>query len=772
MKLNKDQENAANKIVDFIEGRLDLPFFTLTGSPGSGKALANSEPVLTPQGFIENKYLKVGDKVIGANGKAANILGIYPQGKRDIYKLKFSDGTFSRCDIDHIWRVYRYGKWSNKSLKKIMSTLLYGERFDKRYNTIQRKYNFYIPLTEAVEYDIQNDLPIDPYTLGVLLGDGGFTGNSVSVTLNNKFDISTLKLPDFIKLTTSAVEDKCITYRLTQVKRKKFSDITKLFKELGLYGKKSIEKHIPKQYLTASIKARKALLQGLLITDGHVVKNGSVNSNEFSTSSKQLKNDISELLHSLGIYNRIVDRIPIFTHKGVKKEGAKNYRIYINFNKHKKSIVSIEKDGVENATCIKIDAKDSLYLTRDFIVTHNTVLLKEALSRTSMYMFDRSAAAVAHAAKNVISESFDHSIPCYTVAQWLGMRVFYSDTGEIIFKRDKKSVAKLKSYKIAILDEASMINDELYDEIMQIVTNYKIKLITIGDTSQLAPVKQEHDSKFFDKIDAELTIPMRFTGPIANLTEIYRQEIESINNGYSGNIFALNEGTSRKDVYNEELDSGYYFKNNIYELVEQVGDEIKNNPNNLNFSRMLAYKNSTVDLLNRNVRKYIYGKNLKQFEQGEIVISRGGFTVDKQAIIHNGKLLRVETTKPISGPFNIPCVSMKFKDFDTQTNVIVVEYNQYALQKYNNIKDSLLRNAKRDFKQWVYYYKFIDSFAYFDYGYSLSAYKSQGQTLTNVYVMEGEIMQVKPLTLKQKFQALYVAMTRASKNLYIYNKDY
>jgi len=399
-------------------------------------------------------------------------------------------------------------------------------------------------------------------------------------------------------------------------------------------------------------------------------------------------------------------------------------------------------------------------------------MIREALSRTSMYMFDRSAAAVAHAAKNVISEAFDHSIPCYTVAQWLGMRVSYSDTGEIIFKRDKKSVAKLKAYKLAILDEASMISDELYDEIMQIVINHGIKLITIGDVSQLSPVKQEHDSKFFDKIDAELTIPMRFTGPIADLTKIYRDEIESINNGYSGNIFALNEGTSRKDAYNKELDSGYYFKNNIYELVKQVGDEVKSNPTNLNFSRMLAYKNSTVDLLNRNVRKYIYGDNLKQFEKGEIVISKGGFTVNKQTIIHNGKLLRVETTMPINGPFNIPCISIKFKNFDTQVNVVVVEYSPYAVQQYNNIKDNLFKNAKRDPKQWVYYYEFINSFAYFDYAYSLSAYKSQGQTLTNVYVMEGEIMQVKPLTLKQKFQALYVAMTRASKNLYIYNKNY
>ena len=113
--------------------------------------------------------------------------------------------------------------------------------------------------------------------------------------------------------------------------------------------------------------------------------------------------------------------------------------------------------------------------------TGKTVMLKEALSRTNKYLFDRSAAAVAHAAKNVISDSFDHCIPCYTVAQWLGMKMVYSDTGETTFKKNRKTVPKLNTSKIAILDEASMINDELYDDIMQIVNDHGIKLIVVGE---------------------------------------------------------------------------------------------------------------------------------------------------------------------------------------------------------------------------------------------------------------------------------------------------
>jgi ATP-dependent exoDNAse (exonuclease V) alpha subunit len=404
--------------------------------------------------------------------------------------------------------------------------------------------------------------------------------------------------------------------------------------------------------------------------------------------------------------------------------------------------------------------------------TGKTFMLKEALNRTFAYQFERSAAAVAHAAKNVLSNAFDDSISCYTVAQWLGQRMMYSDTGEIIFKKDAKGVPKLINSRIAILDEASMINDSLYMDIMQLVTKFRIKLLVVGDVAQLPPVKQAHDSKFFDKIDATLTEPMRFLGPIADIAAIYRSEIEDINKGYAGDAFALNSKTNRIDKFDASLNSGYYFKNNIFELVEQAGADIKENSDNINFTRILAYKNATIDILNKGIRKYIYGEHLHQFETGEIVISRGGFSYENTPVIHNGQILKIKAVMDVSGPYEIPCLSLQFHNFYTQYNVVVVKDNNYAMKRYNSLKNELLRNAENDFTQWVHYYNFINSFAYFDYAYAISTYKSQGQTLNNVYVIENEIMGVKPLTLKQKFQALYVAMTRASKNLYIYNKNY
>jgi len=271
-----------------------------------------------------------------------------------------------------------------------------------------------------------------------------------------------------------------------------------------------------------------------------------------------------------------------------------------------------------------------------------------------------------------------------------------------------------------------------------------------------------------------LTEPMRFTGPISKVADIYKAAIKELNDGYVGNKFALNEGTSRRDNWDTTLDSGYKFMNNVYALIEQVSDEIKQNPHSISISRMLAFKNSTVALLNNAVRKNIYGKVSFQFEHNETVISNGGFTYKDIPVIFNGELLKVEGIKEIIGPYEIPCLSMKFQGFVGDSAIIIPVVQNYpsALQKYAKIKNDLRSYALQDKRQWGTYYKFIDSFAYFDYCSAINAYKAQGQTLENVYVFEGEIMNVKPLTLKQKYQALYVSMTRATKSLYIYNKDY
>jgi ATP-dependent exoDNAse (exonuclease V) alpha subunit len=408
--------------------------------------------------------------------------------------------------------------------------------------------------------------------------------------------------------------------------------------------------------------------------------------------------------------------------------------------------------------------------------TGKTAMLNNTLTELHDWNYeDRTAAAIAHTAKNVLKDSLSDNVDCYTVAQWLGLIMNYDALGNIQFTKGGKLGPRLPNYDLAILDEASMINDALFDDITGIIGDRDIKLIVVGDIYQLPPVEQNHDSKFFEHVDATLTTPVRFSSLISSLTNIYRDAIKEINTGYAGNIHILNERTQRVDRYDATLDSGYYFRNNIYELIDEIASKIKNDPHNINKVRMLAFKNNTVKILNHSIREKMYGKDVPQFVEGEIVISNGGYSTKRTgSIILNGEISQIKSVEEMKGPYGMPCLGVeltKLTAFEGM-KIPVLKSDPESLAKFNKKKEKLIADAKRDPSQWGSYYKFIQSFAWFDYAYAVNAYKAQGQTIENVYVMEGEMMGIKPLTLKQKFQSLYVATTRAQKNLVIYNKNY
>lgn len=412
--------------------------------------------------------------------------------------------------------------------------------------------------------------------------------------------------------------------------------------------------------------------------------------------------------------------------------------------------------------------------------TGKTFMLKETIKgfRGTIY-----GGTVSHAAKNILQQSLGQSISCFTISQLLGMKMNINDDGTIKFTTSKNSRKVIRDANILILDEVSMIDDVIFDMILDEVESNDIKLIAVGDKYQLPPVEQENDSKFFDKIDAELTQPMRFTGAIQSLSELYKEQQKAINRGDHFDKWILNTATQRKNELDRQ-EHGYVFTKNIFDVVEAAAFDIKANSDDMNYARVLAYKNDSVKALNESIRERIYGKDLGQFEPNEIVICNGGYTyshqdisggIKKIPVLYNGQILRVDDWKETAeGPFGIPSLLLKFKNFSIAGNypIYVVQKSEKASLKYHLKKHQLEQNAIRDRRQWVKYYHFLDSFAYFDYCYSQNLYKAQGATLTNVYVCEGEVMNIKPLNWKQKFQALYVATTRAKEKLVIHNKDF
>ena len=368
------------KLDMILKGLQTKQLITMIAKTGVGKANPLSTPILTPTGFIPMRDVKVGTLVIGQDGRPYPVSSIHPQGVKDVYELTFSDGTTSRCCKEHLWKFkttddrVRNNDWRVDTLENIMKLPL------KR----GKSYNLVIPVNDPVEFEKQETkLPLDPYVLGVLLGDGGFTTDRISLTNPEK---------DIISECNSILSDWGYfrhhkgTYCQYEFKKNDNLNQNKLFRtiqQLELQGKYSRTKFIPKQYLHSNIEERQRLLKGLFDTDGHVDAKGGYS---ISTFSEQLKEDIMYLCRSLGyrcLANKYSDEYKIvISTDDIIFSSNKHRERYMNRQVPKKKhdykvlkIIDIKKVGEEECQCISVDSEDHTYLCDDFIVTHNTWFL-------------------------------------------------------------------------------------------------------------------------------------------------------------------------------------------------------------------------------------------------------------------------------------------------------------------------------------------------------------------------------------------------------------
>ena len=323
----------------------------LADDMGLGKCVSTSELVYTPTGKVKMGELKVGDYVIGSDGKKTKVLEVHPQPKKEIFKVTFNDGYSTTCCKEHMWTVTsRNGsvRYANLTIEQMLDENLELEqkgfglnekrpyKFKTYYKVKNGDSKWQIPIVKPIEFENEYSLPIEPYLLGVSLGYG-------DVTLSH-----TKFIPDVFKY--SNIEDRLST------------------------------------------------LQGLMDIDGHCVKskNGNFSGVKYCSVSEQLVDDIAEIVHSLGGIVKKSSKIGSYK----KEDGTKvlcklAYRLNIKLpedmnpfrfkmksdeyntsKKHKvgRYIKNIESIGGGDSTCIKVDAEDSLFTLNHAIVTHNTYM--------------------------------------------------------------------------------------------------------------------------------------------------------------------------------------------------------------------------------------------------------------------------------------------------------------------------------------------------------------------------------------------------------------
>jgi phosphate starvation-inducible protein PhoH len=352
------------------------------GPSGTGKAQPLDSKILTPNGWRLMGDIKVNDEISTPDGNTAKVTNIYPQGLVDIYKVTFEDGISTECCENHLWKIFHIEKgWIVEPLHKIQKYL--------KTNYLAKYIG--VPLTKPVVFKNNSEIKLDPYLLGCLIGDG-------CLTIRVGFSSSDKEIIDNL---SNIIADYDCTIKYNSkydysIIGKEFrkNKILESIKELGLYGKKSDEKFIPEIYLNSDIETRFALLQGLMDTDGTVDKNKSI---QYCTVSEKLAEQVAYLVRSLGGLCKIRHKKTSYTYNKEKKSGKKAYILHIRFAKPKllfrlnrkldrlnetnqysknlkRRIKNIEYVGKKEAQCISIDSEEHLYITNDFIVTHNTYL--------------------------------------------------------------------------------------------------------------------------------------------------------------------------------------------------------------------------------------------------------------------------------------------------------------------------------------------------------------------------------------------------------------
>ncbi len=336
------------------------------------KAQPLDAPILTPHGWRRMRDIKEGDEVIGSNGSKVNVVGVYPQGVVPAYRVTFTDGTSTVCSDSHLWQASDM----NKPMEVLSTTEILARGLRRGSN-----YKFAIPTVAPVEFDKQAELPIDPYVMGVILGDGGTTSGRIKIHAEDQeiLDRVAESLPEGLRL----VLDEEKVYRIASISQRNHHK--QALDAYGLTGCRSWEKFIPEEYLRASVEDRYALLQGLMDTDG-----GTSTRTTFVTTSPRLRDGIVELLRSLGGLPRwsehesyyrkgeekIVCRTKYIVNTCIKVNPFYLPRKRAGFKERKyndaRRIKSIERIPDVEMQCIRVENQDGLYITNDYIVTHNS----------------------------------------------------------------------------------------------------------------------------------------------------------------------------------------------------------------------------------------------------------------------------------------------------------------------------------------------------------------------------------------------------------------
>jgi hypothetical protein len=500
--------------------------------------------VLTPFGFKLIGDIRVGDKVCNPDGTVATVIKVTANGPMQFYRVTMADGSTVECDEDHLWSIHIAGnrqrrarsgppvipdnlrpndEWNlrHASRSTVVGTLELRRlvlRADEEIANGKRPHYVKVPLTNPTSMTRTYPHPVlPPYTLGAIIGDGCCSGrNSVSIggIDHEIFDRIESELPTHLKLSLHQSDENnhpdWQTHGIVMVQGVGLESAAKLLDRDGLMGHRAWEKFIPERLKFAPADQRFALMQGMFDTDGYMDSRGHAS---YTTVSEQLAQDTQGVLRSLGYRATITTKTPRYTYDDVVNTGRLAYTITVQgrhleklFHISRKTsralpfnggdvepahtVVSVEQTVIGPSICITVNNCNQLFITDDYIVTHNSAaLLMEAIHCAANYPGMR--VACIRRTYNELAESFLAELTKRQYARPLGAK--YNQTDRILkfpndsivnftYAQDEEDASRLLGgeYQLFCIDEISLMPEVVIQHIEERLRSGSRSLPVIG----------------------------------------------------------------------------------------------------------------------------------------------------------------------------------------------------------------------------------------------------------------------------------------------------
>lgn len=416
--------------------------------------------------------------------------------------------------------------------------------------------------------------------------------------------------------------------------------------------------------------------------------------------------------------------------------------------------------------------------------TGKTTLIANVINDLQgVFKFKTCISAPTHKAKKVIIDKTGFKTS-ETVQALLGLKpdidIENFDINNPVF--NPISQKKLASYRLLIIDESSMINNDLFAILCEDANKFGSKILFIGDTLQLPPVNEKLSQSLITPVNGyELTeiIRQKNTNPLLQVLNVLRNDL--INNT-SNYIKYLKENPK-----NINEDEGYSILTGA-EFGEKLSNAFKSieYQKDRNYLRYISWTNASIQSANKYIRKHSID-SINPLVIGELLLGYKTMTDSEgDIILLNSEDYIVDSIEEGVDGVDIKILYVTIKGLDDNTFKKIIKVVAPSLDNYSKYlaeRDDLLFTAKqKKGKYWRYYFEFRNSYILLenlvakdgktmldkkdiDYGYGITIHKSQGSTYNTIFVDAKNINLNREETERKKL--LYVALSRASNKVYI-----